>query len=406
MSLNRENIQSFARVPVDEADAGKHPRYCVWELTLQCDLGCIHCGSRAGRRRKDELTTAECLNVVRQLHDIGIKEVTLIGGEAYLREDWDMIAREITRQGMVCGMTTGGRNLSADRIERAVNAGIQSISISIDGLEQTHDALRFVPGSWNRAMSAAARIAASPIRLTFNTQINRRSLPELSTLADVLIAAGMKAWQIQLTVPMGRAADQPDLILQPYDLLILFPMLVQIKQQQLTPYGVELFPGNNIGYFGPYESILRYGGAEGAYWQGCSAGKWSIGIEANGTIKGCPSLPTNAYSGGSVRERTLAETLSSSEPVKRLRMRTVADLWGYCRTCYYAEVCLAGCSWTSHVIFGRPGNNPLCIHRALEHQAKGLYERLVQVERAPGEPFDHGRFDIKVENDNPDFPVR
>ena len=73
-----------------------NPRYCVWEITLACDLGCKHCGSRAGKSRSDELSTEQCLDTVKQLKDSGFTEVTLIGGEAYLREDWDIIASAIT----------------------------------------------------------------------------------------------------------------------------------------------------------------------------------------------------------------------------------------------------------------------------------------------------------------------
>ena len=60
-----------------------HPVYCVWEITLRCDLGCRHCGSRAGKARPAELSTEACLDVVRQLSEMGIRELTLIGGEAY-----------------------------------------------------------------------------------------------------------------------------------------------------------------------------------------------------------------------------------------------------------------------------------------------------------------------------------
>ena len=79
------------------------------------------------------------------------------------------------------------------------------------------------------------------------------------------------------------------------------------------------------------------------------------------------------------------------------RDRTVDDLWGFCRSCYYAENCLAGCTWTSEALFGRPGNNPLCHHRALEFDKKGLRERLVPIAPPPGKPFDQGRFEIVVE---------
>jgi MoaA/NifB/PqqE/SkfB family radical SAM enzyme len=72
----------------------------VWELTLKCDLACGHCGSRAGKPRDRELETAEALDLVEQLADMGAREVTLIGGEAYLRDDWHLIARAIAYSGL------------------------------------------------------------------------------------------------------------------------------------------------------------------------------------------------------------------------------------------------------------------------------------------------------------------
>ena len=69
-------------------DLAARPLYAVWEITLACDLACTHCGSRAGKARPDELTTAEALRVVDELAELGVREVTLIGGEAYLRPDW------------------------------------------------------------------------------------------------------------------------------------------------------------------------------------------------------------------------------------------------------------------------------------------------------------------------------
>jgi radical SAM protein with 4Fe4S-binding SPASM domain len=374
-----------------------HPLYCVWEITLACDLGCKHCGSRAGKDREGELDTAECLDIVRQLDEIGFREVTLIGGEAYLREDWDQIAKEITRRGMTCGITTGARFFSEERLSRAVEAGIGSISVSIDGLERTHDAQRGVHGSWLAATDAARRIAKTPIRLATNTQINRLSLPEIPALADLLADLGSKAWQIQLTVPMGRGADRSRLLLQPYELLPLFPLLVRVKEERLDPRGVTLFPGNNIGYFGPYEGALRFHGKDGAHWAGCPAGEWSIGLEADGKIKACPSLPSKDYTGGNTREVPIAEAVERAKEINFLKQRTGRDLWGYCAGCYYADICKAGCTWTSQVFMGKPGNNPYCIHRALDRQRHGEFERFVKVEEAPGLPFDQGRFELVVE---------
>ena len=129
----------------------------------------------------------------------------------------------------------------------------------------------------------------------------------------------------------------------------------------------------------------------------CGAGRNILGIEANGDIKGCPSLPTADYVGGNVREHRLREIWEQSAPLRFTRDRTVEDLWGYCRGCYYADTCRAGCSWTAHVLFGKPGNNPFCHHRALEMLREGKRERIVRTVAPEGKPFDQGRFDLVVE---------
>jgi hypothetical protein len=48
-------------------------------------------------------------------------------------------------------------------------------------------------------------------------------------------------------------------------------------------------------------------------------------------------------------------------------------------------------------LFGRPGNNPYCHHRALELEKRGQRERVVPVAGAPGSPFDHGTFELLLE---------
>lgn len=395
--MSLEDPSKFKRHEKNQNPQEVTPRYCVWEITLACDLGCKHCGSRAGNTRSGELSTEQCFDVVRQLEEAGFTEVTLIGGEAYLREDWDLIAAEITKRGMVCTMATGGRGMNEERVKRAEDAGIHHISFSIDGLEKTHDAQRGSPGSWRAALEGAERVAKSSMRVGMNTQINRLSMPELPALSKLLIDMGARGWQIQLTVPMGRGADRPQLLLQPYELLDLFPLLAWIKKEIFLPNNANIFPGNNIGYFGPYEELIRYGGEEGTHWSGCKAGKNCIGVEADGKIKGCPSLPSDDYTGGYTQTHKIMDVLHNSPEVNHTRLRDKTDLWGYCATCYYADVCKAGCTWTSHCTLGKAGNNPYCIHRAIEHEKEGLRETLVRVAPPPGSPFDYGRFEIRTE---------
>ena len=385
-----------------DVDRRARPIYAVWEVTLRCDLACHHCGSRAGRSRPDELDTAECLDLVRQLAELGCQEITLIGGEAYLRDDWLDIVRAIRAHGMLAGTTTGGRGFTRERAEAAAAAGLHGASVSIDGREATHDRLRGVPGSYRSALAALDNLRRSGLPVSVNTQINRLSLPELPDVLETAIAAGAHSWQIQLTVAMGRAADAPEVLLQPYEMLDLHPLLAQLKRR-CDQAGVRLWPGNNIGYFGPHESVLR-GTMPRGHGASCGAGCVTMGIEANGAIKGCPSLHTNEWTGGNIRDAPLRDIWERSAALRYNRDRTVEDLWGFCRTCYYADECRAGCTWTASSLFGRPGNNPLCHHRALEMQRQGKRERLVRVAAAPGEPFDHGQFDIVVETAPPVAP--
>ena len=368
------------------------PIHVVWETTLACNLKCMHCGSRAGHVRSSELTTAECLDLVDQMAALGTREITLIGGEAYLRRDWIEILRRIHGHGILCLIQTGARNLTDERLEQAKAAGLAGIGVSIDGLADLHDRVRGVPGSFGQAISALSRAKALGLSISVNTQIGAETLPHLAPLMDRIIEAGATHWQIQLTVAMGNAVDNPELLLQPHRLIAVMPELARLYREG-AKRGMTMVVGNNIGYFGPYESLWRGFGNEAVHWTGCSAGQNVIGIEADGTIKGCPSLATNGYAAGNIRDLTLADIWQNNEAMSFGRTRSVeADLWGYCGSCYYADVCRAGCTWTSHSLLGKRGNNPYCHFRVRDLARKGLRERVVKIKEAPPDSFAIGEF--------------
>jgi len=382
-------VSEADRRRVDVREDAFHPRYVVWELTLKCDLACRHCGSRAGRPRSEELSLAEALEVLDQLRDAGTQEITFIGGEAYLNPDWLHIVRAATERGIRAGLTSGARALTAERCQQAAEAGLKSVSVSIDGLEETHDTLRAVKGSFKAATAAIAHVKAAGMHAFANTQFNRLNLDELEELAETLFALGIQSWQVQLTGPMGRAADRPEWLLQPYEMLELIPRLGRVAQKA-QGRGVTVNAGNNLGYFGPWERWLRV-----HPYLGCSAGRHLLGIESNGDTKGCPSLPSGPYVKGNLRTERLDEVWSR---LTFARERTTEELWGHCKGCYYAEVCKGGCAWTSHTLLGKRGNMPYCHHRAETLQKAGRRERIELAEQAPGDPFDFGRYRLIEEN--------
>lgn len=389
---SQERSQELQRRRVAPQSEDYRPAYVVWELTLRCDHACLHCGSRAAKARAEELSRSEALSVVAQLAEMGAQEVVLIGGEAYLHPDFLEIIQALSQAGITPVMTSGGMGIDARRAQDMAAAGLKRVSISIDGLAENHNQIRKRPDSFERALQALDALQAAGLDISANTHFNRLNQADLEPLYEVLKQAGVRSWQIQITAALGRAADQEHFLFQPYDLLHFVPRVAALKRRGLQE-GLLIMPGNNLGYFGPEEALLRSPYAEGTdHFQGCQAGKFVLGIESEGQVKGCPSLQSAAYVGGSLRKTSLKEIWEQS-PELAFRRKEIA-LWGHCQSCVFAESCGGGCSFTAHALFGRPGNNPYCHFRALQLSKKGRRERLVKRSPAPGLPFDHGEFEL------------
>lgn len=389
-------MQEYPRVLTQDDYQKYTPVHVVWEITLACNLKCQHCGSRAGKARNNELTTQECFEVVEKLAKLGTREITLIGGEAFLRQDWLEIIKEIRNHNIYCTMQTGALNFTREKLEEAIQAGLQGIGVSIDGLPELHDRLRGVPGSYQMAIDTLQRAKEAELNGSVNTQIGPETIAILPELMDRIIEAGARQWQIQLTVAMGNAVDNDHLLLQPYQLLELMPLLNRLFNKAYQQ-GLAILPGNNIGYFGPYEHKFHSLENSWSHWTGCSAGQTAIGLEADGTVKGCPSLPTIGYAGGNLKDLSLEEIWNTREEIHFGRLRSIDDLWGFCRTCYYADLCRGGCTWTAHSLLGKPGNNPYCHYRALKLKEQGLRERIAKVREADRNSFAIGQFELILE---------
>jgi radical SAM protein with 4Fe4S-binding SPASM domain len=384
---------------------GAHPVFVVWELTLKCDQPCGHCGSRAGEARERELSTSEIFEVAASLARLGAREVAVIGGEAYLRPDLHDIVRELCRLGLRVSMQTGGRAFTLERAQGLREAGLASLGVSVDGPARVHDRLRGNLGSHAAAINALRNARQAGMLLSANTQVNQLTWTTLRETAAELQSLGVQTWQVQLTGPMGRAADRPEWILEPWRIVDVIDTLAAIQLDAVArdvkdDHGVvfNVLANNNIGYYGPHEHVIRSRpGAGEVYYSGCNAGIFVLGIESDGTVKGCPTLPTESYAGGNVRDMSLEDIWARSEILRFARDRTTGELWGFCKSCYYADTCRAGCSWTAHTTLGKRGNNPFCYHRVVQLRKSGIRERLVPVERAPNKPYDHGRFEIAEE---------
>lgn len=345
------------------------PKTCVWELTLACNLDCLHCGSRAGKVRPGELATEQCLDVVSQLSDLGCELLTLSGGEPTLKRGWHRIAAAAVEAGMYCNMVTNGvyRNDSAraEIVSQAIEAGMCNVGVSLDGPPSIHDRIRG-EGNYARAVQSVREFTEAGLPVAVLTTVNRLNIDRLDEVRLRVIDAGATQWRLQLAKPMGNLSDHDELVISPIDMLSLLPKLARMKRQP----GVALHIGDSIGYYGAPDRVLRSRGWRGKResWRGCQAGMRAIGIEANGNIKGCLSMQArydgeNSFVEGNLKENTLAEIWKKPGAFAYNREFKREQLTGFCRTCRHADRCRGGATCVAAATEGHLGEDKYCFYR-------------------------------------------
>jgi radical SAM protein with 4Fe4S-binding SPASM domain len=350
---------------------GLAPRACVWELTLACNLRCKHCGSFAGSRRDDEMSLEENLRVADQLAALGCRRVTLSGGEPTLNPDWDGIGKRLADHCIKVNLISNGWHWNAAHVERAKAAGLCGAAFSLDGFESEHDEFR-QPGSFERVVAAIDACVAGGLPVAVNTTVNKLNQRMLRPLRDFIADRGVFSMQVQLATPSGTMGLHRDLVVDPADLLWLVPELAALCRSNTRQFFTVA--ADDIGYYGKPEQGLRDDGGEIPFWIGCRAGCQVVGIESNGNVKGCLSLPSSMHGEsrfveGNLRDKPLAEIWNAPGAFAYNRTAGESKLTGFCRVCRYRDFCRGGCTWTvhCHAIEGGEGN-PFCFYfQALKH---------------------------------------
>jgi radical SAM protein with 4Fe4S-binding SPASM domain len=345
---------------------GYYPRFCVWELTLACDLRCQHCGSFAGRPRTDELSAEEALDVARQIADMRCERITLSGGEPTLRPDWNRLASELSARGVRVNIISNGWSWTPEHTRKAIDAGMENAAFSLDGPQAAHDRVRARDGSYERVMRAIDDCAKQGLAASVVTHINALNMHSLVEFRQTLADHAVRSWQIQIGNPVGSMAEHKELVFHENDLLWLVPQIADMKQS--GPKRPTIYPSDNVGYYGKYERTMRDRGASICFWIGCRAGCQVVGIESNGNVKGCLSLPSERHDigdfvEGSLRTTKLAQIWNRPGAFAFNRNYDVSKLEGFCGTCRFNDICRGGCSWSAYCRSGSRFDNPLCFYR-------------------------------------------
>lgn len=337
------------------------PHRCSWEITLSCNLNCLHCGSAAGQARQKELTTNEALDVCDQLADLGCKEATLLGGEPFLRKDWEDIAKRLLLNGIDVKIVSNGTLINHELASKIHKIGIKRMGISLDGTEDTHNKIRNSQKSFQATINAIKNLNHKNISVCVITVVMRENIKQLPDMKKLLIDSGVRHWQIQLPVPTGRLSSNEHQ-LSNQELSWLFEFMADSKKENY----INIYAGCNVGYFGNEEEIIRTPEGSGlGFWTGCYAGILLVAIRSNGDVTGCLTMPEELTE-GNLRDKSLAEIWKNPEAFKYHRQFTKDLLTGYCSKCEYGQLCRGGCRTMSYYMTGSLFDDPYCSHRILQ----------------------------------------
>jgi radical SAM protein with 4Fe4S-binding SPASM domain len=323
-------------------------------------MQCLHCGSQAGRARPGELTVDECLVVARDLVRLGCRRVSLIGGEVFLFPGWERIARILSDEGVVVNIVTNGF-LMGDRQIRQIKEGrLVNVAISVDGMEENHDRTRNVRTSYRRVLAAFERLRAENVPIAVVTTLLSYNYLDLEAMYGLLVDQGVSVWQIQLATAMGKMAGHTDIRFDPARI----PWLTSFIRNRRNRDGMEIYAGDDIGYFDENEMYLRNKPGTIAVWRGCQAGLRVIGIDSAGSVKGCESLYSDCFIEGNVRTEPLADIWNKEGNFAYNRQFDLGQLTGRCAGCEKAFICRGGCRGSCYFTAGMLFENPYCCYRA------------------------------------------
>lgn len=335
------------------------PKYGVWEMTLQCNMNCLHCGSKAGKNRNNELTLEECMDVAQQLIDMGCEKMTFIGGEILTNNFWHKVSRKLVDNGVRTNIITNAYVVGDKQMQQIRESGIELVAVSIDGDEETHNRIRGRKDSFARAKKALKMFKDEGLGTSIITTVMSANINELEKIYDFTVENGIDVWQLQLAAPMGNASENNDLIIQPEQI----PYIIEFIKNKNKLGETILIAGDNVGYCTKDEAYIRsYPGEFGMHY-GCLAGLLVVGIDSVGNIRGCQSLYDDKFIEGNLKENSLKEIWNRKGAFSYNRDFKPDKLTGNCKGCEKGAVCAGGCRQMSYFTSGELYNNKYCAYR-------------------------------------------
>ncbi len=304
------------------------------ELTMECNERCLHCGSRCGELSSELLRVEDYKLFLDKIKaDFGTEglQLCVTGGEPLLRPDFFEIMGYAHSLGFHWGMTSNGTLIDETVAKQLQECGMSTISISVDGLTETHDWFRQTPGGYRAAMNGVEALLSNGSfeHVQITTVVHRKNIGELEELYRILQDVDIDSWRVIGLEPIGRAEDMPELLLTPQDQVTLFDFIKEKRRQgEPVQYGCCHYLGTE------YEREVR------DWYFICNAGIYTVSVMANGDIGACLDIerrPELIY--GNILKDDFTEVWKNRFEVYRQNLYEKNET---CRSCTEREFCGGG----------------------------------------------------------------
>jgi MoaA/NifB/PqqE/SkfB family radical SAM enzyme len=282
--LNSPAYSRFIRQQLIERLAG--PTHAQVGLTNDCPQRCVYCYNR--ERTGCPMDSETILAVVRDLKRMGVCWMGWTGGEPLLNRDIVRITEEAAEACAVKLFTTGA-TLSSGKARDLKNAGLFSVSVSLDHWrEDVHDANRGVSGAFATALRAIDIFRnVDGLHVGVSAVLSREMIRQGQAeeyLAFLESLGVHEAWLSEVK-PSVQAFWNDDNVISEEDRLYLVRLQDRYnKRKSMT-----------VNYLGHFEGREHFG---------CNAGHKMVYVDAFGEVSPCVFTPMTL---GNIRERPLTE---------------------------------------------------------------------------------------------------
>lgn len=321
----KKRIASFSEPPLNTL---------FIELTRRCNERCEHCGSSCGEGSSPELSLdvlTGFLEGVAENFDPSSMTLALTGGEPLLYPNLIPLMWRAKELGFRMGMTSNGTLVTPARADELVDAGLRTVSVSVDGLRTKHDAFRRKKGAYDLAMGGVGAFIGTrrmkAVQIT--TIVTRDTVYDLPAMYEEFSGLDLDSWRISNVEPMGRALLHPNLILTPEEYRYMFDFIRDKRNEEIPVlYGCQHWLGLD------YELETR-----NWVW-GCGAGSSVASITCEGNFVACLDLPRRPdLVQGNVFDDDFATVWKERYEFFR---RDVSDLDPKCGNCSERNYCMGG----------------------------------------------------------------